>query len=206
MYNVISTGSHGNSIIYHGCIMVDIGVSFSAIKPFIDDLKLVLISHIHSDHINHTTLKKLVKERPTLRVGCGEWMKESLDYCKNLDIYESGILYNYTKFQISPVTLYHEVECFGFRIFKDGHKTIHITDTAHVQGITAKGYDLFAIEHNYDEDTIYEKIAEAESQGKFSHQRRSINTHLSDQQAIQFILENASETSKVLHLHQSKHK
>ena len=45
--NIISSGSHGNCIIYHKIIVIDMGVSFSAIKPYIKDLQLVLLTHEH---------------------------------------------------------------------------------------------------------------------------------------------------------------
>jgi L-ascorbate metabolism protein UlaG (beta-lactamase superfamily) len=123
---------------------------------------------------------------------------------KNIDIYEIGKVYDYGQFQISPVELYHDVENCGYRIFKDGIKVFHATDTYALNGIEAKDYDIFAIEHNYDEDTVYQIIERQESQGKFAHQKRSINSHLSEQQARDFIFKNRKETSEVIRLHESK--
>jgi hypothetical protein len=73
----------------------------------------------------------------------------------------------------------------------------------HLEGITAKGYDLYAIEHNYDPETILETIAKLEATGQFSHQKGAINSHLSEQQARDFIFDNRSEHSRVLRLHES---
>jgi L-ascorbate metabolism protein UlaG (beta-lactamase superfamily) len=204
MYKVIASGSTGNSIIYHDSIMVDCGVPFSKIKEFANKLQIVLISHAHFDHFNLTTLKKLSFERPSLRFGVGPWMVEKMDEIRNIDVMEAGQMYDYRAFQISPVKLYHDVTNYGFRIFKDGKKIIHCTDTAHLEGITAKNYDLFAIEHNYDEETIHEKIAEIEKNGGFAHQKGAINSHLSEQQARDFIYKNRGEHSQVLRLHESK--
>lgn len=204
MYRVIASGSTGNAIIYHNLILVDCGVPFSLLKPFLKDIQLVLLTHSHNDHINVQTLRKLASERPTLRFGCGEWMYAYLGGIKNIDYYEAGQVYNYVSFSISPVSLYHDVPNFGYRIFKDRTKIIHCTDTCHLEGISAKEYDLYAIEHNYDEETIMERILAKESRGEYAHERGSINSHLSEQQARDFIYKNKGSNSQVLRLHETK--
>ena len=72
--NIISSGSHGNCVIYHKIIAVDVGVPFSMIKPYLKDLKLIVLTHVHFDHFNLKTIKKIAFERPTIRFFCGEWM------------------------------------------------------------------------------------------------------------------------------------
>lgn len=202
---MLASGSSGNCVLYHNnSIAVDMGISFSKIEPYLYSLQLVLYSHIHGDHLNIQTLKKLSFARPTLRFGIGSFLKDQFIGIKNVDVYEAGKIYDYGDFKISPVTLYHDTPCFGFRIFKGNHKTLHCTDTAHLQGISAKEYDLYALEHNYNEDTVYDIIREQESQGKFAHQRGSINSHLSEQQARDFIFKNRKESSQILRLHETK--
>ena len=167
-------------------------------------IDIVLCTHIHSDHFNIRTLKRLQFERPSLRIGCGNWMVERLNGLKNIDVYDPGIVYNYGTFSISPVTLFHDVENFGYRIYKEQTKVFHATDTAHLKGIEAIGYDLYALEHSYNEDTIYESIESLKLQGKFAYQEGAINSHLSEQKAREFIYNNKKEDSKVLRLHESK--
>lgn len=204
MYSVIGTGSKGNAVIYYGCILLDCGVTYKAISPFINDIQIVLLTHEHQDHINVNTLKKIQFERPSVRIGCCEWMVDKLEGLRNIDIYEIGELYNYGAFKISPVKLYHNVLNCGYRLFKDDYKIIHCTDTAHLNGISAKGYDLYAIEHNYDEETIFDSIERKKAKGEFAHQEGAINSHLSAQQAKQFIFNNKKSDSKVLRLHESE--
>jgi phosphoribosyl 1,2-cyclic phosphodiesterase len=208
MYQIIASGSTGNAVLYHENILADCGIPFASIKPFLKDIQLVLLTHEHSDHINIKTLYKLAKERPTIRFGCGQWMKDYVDGIKNVDFYEAGQVYkyvsNYGSFSISPITLYHDVKNFGYRIFKDGTKIIHCTDTFTLEGVTAIGYDLYAIEHSYDEETIMERILAKEQRGEFAHERGAINSHLSEQQARDFIFKNRAEHSQVLRLHETK--
>ena len=184
--------------------MVDLGVPYKWIKPIEKDIQLLLLTHEHSDHINIPAIRNLCFNRPTLRIGCGDFMLKHLDGIKNVDVYESGKVYDYGVFKVSPVTLYHDVKTFGYRIFKGEHKAIHITDTAHLKGITAKDYDLYAIESNYDCENIEEKIKQAEIRGEFAYQKNSINSHLSFKQASDFIFENKKESSKIVRLHESK--
>ena len=203
MYQVLSSGSKGNCIVYHNSIAVDMGVAYQMIKPHQSQLQIVLLTHVHGDHLNMATIKKLAFERPTLRFACGEFLTEYLQGIKNVDVLESGKVYDYGQFKVSPITLYHDVKNFGYRIFKDEHKTIHVTDTSHLEGITAKNYDLYAIESNYNEDTIFESIARKQAKGEFAYQSGAINSHLSEQQARDFIFKNKCENSKVLRLHES---
>ena len=116
-----------------------------------------------------------------------------------------GKIYDYGAFKVSPVKLYHDVPNFGWRIFlPNGQKIFHATDTVHLEGITAKGYDLYAIEHNYCEEYIQQAIEEARANGEYTHAYGNINTHLSAQQARAFIETNRKESSEVLELHKSR--
>ena len=73
-YNIISTGSKGNAVVINESIMIDAGVPFRKLSEVYRGIKLVLLTHIHGDHFNKTTIKKLAYERPTLRWACGEWL------------------------------------------------------------------------------------------------------------------------------------
>ena len=202
---VISSGSEGNAVIYNNAIMVDCGVSFKALQEVKRSLKIVLLTHKHSDHLKIRTLQRLQAERPTLRIACGDFLLEELPCIKNIDVLQVGKIYDYGAFKVSPVKLYHDVPNFGWRIFlPNGQKIFHATDTVHLEGITAKGYDLYAIEHNYCEEYIQQAIEEARANGEYTHAYGSIKTHLSIQQARAFIEANRKESSEVLELHKSR--
>ena len=212
---VISSGSEGNAVIYNNAIMVDCGVSLKALETVKRSLKIVLLTHKHSDHLKIRTLQRLQAERPTLRVACGAFLLEELPCIKNIDVLQVGKIYDYGAFKVSPIKLYHDVPNFGWRIFLKPtiidfikgnyeYKIFHATDTAHLEGITAKGYDLYAIEHNYCEEYIQEAIEEARANGEYTHAYGNINTHLSIQQARAFIEKNRKESSEVLELHKSR--
>jgi phosphoribosyl 1,2-cyclic phosphodiesterase len=203
MYKILSTGSEGNAVIYFDTVMVDCGIAFALIKNYIKDIQLILLSHEHCDHFNLSTLKKIQFERPCIRIGCGEFMTEKLSGIRNIDVMEIGKIYNYGTFKISPVRLYHDTPNFGYRIFNDSKKIFHATDTFTLEGITAKGYDLYALEANYDEAHIWDVIEEKRLRGEYAHQKGAINSHLSIQQAQNFVLRNASDNYEFITLHQS---
>lgn len=202
---VISSGSEGNAVIYNNAIMVDCGVTLKALEAVKRSLKIVLLTHKHSDHLKLRTLQRLQAERPTLRVACGDFLLEELPCIKNIDVLQVGKIYDYGAFKVSPIKLYHDVPNFGWRIFlPNGQKIFHATDTLHLEGISAKGYDLYAIEHNYCEEYIQQAIEEARANGEYTHAYGNINTHLSIQQARAFIQANRKESSEVLELHKSR--
>lgn len=47
-YKILASGSSGNAIILRNYILLDCGIAYIQLKPYIKQLKLVFISHIHS--------------------------------------------------------------------------------------------------------------------------------------------------------------
>ena len=144
---IIKSGSTGNAVLYLNFILVDCGVSFKEIKPYLSKIKLVLLTHEHSDHFNINTIGKIHFERPGIKFICGEFLKDEIPFEKNVHFVslDYGLLFQNENLYIYPVNLYHDVKNFGYRIFKDDFKIFHATDTEHLKGIEAKNYDLYAL-------------------------------------------------------------
>lgn len=47
-YNILGTGSSGNCIIVNDNIMLDCGLTYAKIKPYLKKIKLIFISHRHT--------------------------------------------------------------------------------------------------------------------------------------------------------------
>lgn len=47
-YEIISSSSKANCIIINNMLMLDVGCSFSKIKQYLKNIKLIFISHKHS--------------------------------------------------------------------------------------------------------------------------------------------------------------
>ena len=207
-YNIISTGSQGNAVIVNNRILIDCGVAFKTLKAVYKNLQIVLLTHIHTDHFNPQTIKRLAEERPTLRFGCCAWLVNDLLEVgvpkQGIDVFELGKIYDYKAFKISPIKLYHDCENCGYRIFANGEKAIYATDTEHLQGISAKDYDLYMIESNYQEAELQERINAKLEAGEYIYEYRVAKTHLSHEKASEWLLANMGQNSNYVFLHQHK--
>lgn len=206
LYDIISTGSKGNAVLLCDKLLIDCGVSFKMLAPYVPKIKLVFITHEHGDHLNKRTVKRLASENPTIRWACGEWLVGKLMECgvsrEQIDIVNIPKIYDYGSLMIAPIKLYHDVKCFGLRIFEGKEKAIFITDTAMVDGIEAKNYDLYFVEANYTESDLKRRIAEKEARGEFVYEYRVPYTHLSKEQADDFIYSNIGKNGQYVYLHE----
>lgn len=204
-YSIINTGSDGNCTIVNDIIAIDMGISYKKLTPYVDKLKLVFISHCHGDHFNKTTVKLLSKNRPTLRFAVGRYLvndliKNGVDKA-NIDVIEPNTTYDYGIFKISPLKLFHDVENMGLRLFINNKKLIYATDTYTLEGITAKGYDVYLIEGNYEnEEELHERAYND------YYESRVKKTHLSKEYATKWLLENMSENSIYEFMHEHKNR
>lgn len=206
MYNIISTGSSGNAVILNNNILIDCGVSLKALSDVKKQIKIVLLTHVHSDHFNKTTIRNLAAERPILRFACCEWLVQDLLACgvseRNIDVMQIGKIYNYGVFKVSPIKLYHDVPQCGWRVFIGNEKAIYMTDTATLDGISAKDYDLYFVEANYISEEIQKKIKEKQESGQYAYEYRVLKTHLSKEKCDEWLLENMGEHSEYVYMHQ----
>lgn len=210
--DVIATGSQGNAVALGGEILIDCGVPYKKIAPIVPTLKLVLLTHRHQDHFNPTTIKRLHRERPTLRFGCCVWM---LPYLREagvspivIDIYNIGDdapVYKYgDRFNVCPFPLVHDADNCGYKITYNGKKILYATDTSTLDHVTAQGFDLYLIEANHTEDEIADRIRRKTESGKYVYEHRVEVTHLSREGADSWLSMNAGRDSKVIYLHQHK--
>lgn len=83
-----------------------------------------------------------------------------------------------------------------------------MTDTKTVEGIVAKDYDLYLIEGNYGKEEIQERIREKEEAGLYVNEYRTMERHLSIEEATSFLLENMGNkgTYEFIHQHRDRRK
>lgn len=109
---------------------------------------------------------------------------------RQIDIVKPGGVYDYGKFKISPVRLYHNVPNCGYRVYFGDEKLIYATDTNTMAGITAQNYDLFMIEANYTTAEIQERIAQKQRAGEYAYETQVLHNHLSFEAAQQWLADN----------------
>ena len=214
--DVISTGSGGNAVRIGpgGRLLVDCGVSYKRIEPFKDDLELVLLTHRHSDHFKESTVRRIAQDRPAVRWAMGEHMLPLVDGVlplRCIDVLRPDIWVRYKTMcgcvVICPVSLQHDVPNFGYHIIFQGecdwqYRVFYATDTGTLDGISAKGYDLYLIEANHTEEDLRAREAEKLAAGVFSYEARAALTHLSQERAAAWLAKNAGKNSRVVWLHQ----
>lgn len=203
-YEIISTGSQGNAVILEQSVLMDCGVSFKALRPFYAALRLVLLTHLHSDHFNRTTLRTLARERPTLRFGCGPWLAAPLAECvrkENIDILEPGNGYHYGLCEVHPVPLTHDVPNCGYKLHFPAGRVFYATDTSSLAGIEALNYDLYLVEANHTVEEIRARIQQKKAEGEYAYERNAMHNHLSKEQCDDFIYRNIGREGIYVYLH-----
>ena len=211
--NVISTGSQGNAVILNNEILIDCGVPYKQLKTYVQDLRLVLLTHAHGDHFNPTTIRRLHEARPMLRFGCCEWMVHHLLTAdvspRVIDVYSPASSTAFNEYDRGRVIvlafpLFHDVENCGYKIAVGEKTALYATDTATMDGVAAPGFDLYMIEANHTEQEIAERIRRKAESGEFIYEYRAAAGHLSREKADAWLAMNAGPNSKVIYLHQHK--
>ena len=62
-YKVIASGSKGNAVLIND-VLVDIGIPFSTLKPYLYKVNYIIITHIHTDHLRMATYNQIKKLFP----------------------------------------------------------------------------------------------------------------------------------------------
>lgn len=222
IYDILATGSSGNAVVINGEILIDCGVPMKKLREsgYIKSLKLVLLTHAHGDHFNPATVRALHQERPALRWVCCEWMvwedrekrvpgpllkagvdKRSIVLIKPGRWYQCGFC-----IQFKAETIPHDTENCGYHLKLDYETAFYATDTSTLDHITAKDYDLYLIESNHARSEIEARIEDKLARGEFSYESRAARTHLSQEQALEWLVQNAGPNSECVFLHQHKEK
>ncbi len=212
-YNIIGSSSKGNCIIVEDVLMLDVGVSYSKIKKYLSKVKLIFVSHIHKDHLLPSTIKHISFNFPNIKYVCGsEEVVKKLVECnvnkKNIYILKNGIKYDLGLIKVRLIDLYHDVENYGLKWELNGKKGIYIVDTERIDHIVAQDYDLYLIENNYQEKVLQEhinKAIEENDENKLFYLQRVPHTHLSNEQANSFLIENMEKNSVYEYIHKSNY-
>ena len=215
IYNIISTGSGGNAVLLNGCILIDCGVSIKKLSEFDRDIRLVLLTHSHGDHFKKSTVKSLAQNHPSLRWGCCDWMAQQLVEAgvlpQNIDIYSTAdkeveYMYPSLGIKVRPEWLTHNVPNCGYHIISfGGEKAFYATDTGSLDGIEAKGYNLYLVEANHGEEEIQERIRRKRESGEsFIYEEAAAVNHMSYEKTCAWLSENMNADSTWVRLHEHK--
>lgn len=210
-FEVIATGSKGNAVVVNGDTLLDCGVPFKALKKVYQGLRLVLLTHVHGDHFNRTTIRMLAKERPTLRFAVPVWLASETAECgvslQNIDVYTPNLYQKYTEqLSICMKKIPHNVPNAAWIVFSETGNYMYATDCNSLDGITSKGLDLYLIEANYTEGEIAERIRRKQESGEHVYEWDVLKYHLSKEKALDWLSRNMGTHSMyvLLHAHEER--
>lgn len=199
-YQIISSGSKGNCVIIND-VMVDCGLSFKAIKQYLYDIKILLITHAHSDHVNRKTIAAIKKQFPKIKI-VGNYevhQKHGTGVICNAG-YETVI----KPYRFYPFIAPHDVLCYGYAWTFEDQNIIYCTDTYSMENAPSdRKYDYIFLESNYDEAKM--KTIDGNSNKYGYNVVRSAMRHLSTKKCKEFYYMNRrNKDSKLIELHKSE--
>lgn len=200
-YEIISTGSRGNCVLIND-IMIDVGVPFNKIKNLLYDVNVLLLTHIHGDHIKSSTLKQIVMMFPHIDIyGNYEVCQYYREY--PIKVINTGVPFlTQNNILIEAFPLVHDVVTTGYTWNVNDQSIIYATDTSSMDYAPKdRQYDYFFLESNYDEKKL-EVLTNTRSFGY--NVIAGAKRHLSTQQAKTFYyMFRKSKDSQFIELHQS---
>jgi phosphoribosyl 1,2-cyclic phosphodiesterase len=180
--------------------MIDIGVSYKEVKEYLYDIKYLLITHIHSDHVKPSTLNRIKKEFPKITV-IGNYeiaQKFGVDIVCNANFEVETEDYTFL-----PFDAVHDVICYGYTWKVDGMNIIYCTDTNTLEYAPDLKYDYLFLESNYDKVKL-EQVKFSRKIG-YDAYGSSLGRHLSTKASRDFyFLHRKSRESKWIELHKSE--
>lgn len=203
-YEVIASGSSGNAVLIDD-VLVDVGLSFQKIKPYLSEVNYLIITHTHSDHVNTKTLQRIRKIYPRITVIGNHEVAQlhDVDIIAN-DLYKIEVR-DYT---FIPIEVPHDVLTYAYTWeTKRGSRVLYCTDTYDMSNITnglpGYKYDYLFIESNHDEQKL-EQI-QGSSYKRYGYDAYSgAKRHLSTQQSKTFFyLNRKDKSSEWIELHKS---
>lgn len=212
-YMKIGSGSKGNAILVQTKILLDVGVAYTKIAKYLKYIKIIFIGHQHKDHLLPSTIQRIAYNYPNIKfvtsssdvvtkLKNASVPKKNIFYLKPQKWYSLGIM------KVKTEPLVHDVENYGLKWEFEGKKGFYATDTSNLDGIEAKGYDLYLIENNYREDILQEHLSQAienNDENKIYYLQRTMRTHLSKSKCDGFLIENMSSNSIYEYVHLSKY-
>ena len=209
-YEIIGSSSKGNAIIIEDILLLDAGVSYVKLKKHLNKVKLIFISHVHKDHLLPSTIKKISHYYPNIKYLTG-----SIEVINKL--YQNGVnqkdmiyissekWYDIGALKIKLQKVVHDTDNYCLHFEYKGKKGIYIVDTASVDNIEAKDYDLYLIEANYKEELLEYHKENCENDNELFYLNRVPFTHLSYEKSNEFLINNMGNNSEYQYIHQSSY-
>lgn len=204
-YYFLASGSSGNATAlvneHNEILLIDCGITYSDLKNkleqvnlSINDVKKVLITHMHVDHSK--SLRAFEPSDVYVNVACDMNEHNQFDYYQTLNI---------LGFEVLTIPMSHDsLGTTGFVISYKGEKMAYITDTGYVHEnvqMMINNCDIYCMESNHDT-----RLLMLTKRPMFLKQRiLSANGHLNNEDCA-YVLGNVigPKTKEIVFLHRSQ--
>ena len=144
-----------------------------------------------------------------MRFACCVWLCAALVNAgvkmSQIDVIRTERWYNYKNLcRIKAQETKHDVQncCWHIELPQPPvERLFYATDANNLNGITAKGYNLYLVEANYTEADIKDRIAEKKINGEFVYEKRVMHEHLSKEKADDWLYQNMTAHSEYIYMH-----
>lgn len=215
--DVIATGSKGNAVLLNGKYLFDCGVPLGKLSKALKNVRIVFLTHAHSDHIRRSTIWKIHQHRPSVLFACGRNLLVPLcGQCgvspDNVILCEPGkpmaVHWGSESIEFQCFDLIHNIENVGWVVkVEQGELSgtaMYATDTQYIP-TDFPGLDLYMVECNYHVEELEQRRAEKMAAGLFTYEDTVVASHMSADTVKEYLSRNAGPNSQVVFLHQHIH-
>jgi phosphoribosyl 1,2-cyclic phosphodiesterase len=196
---ILGSGSKGNATLIYDettLFQIDMGLPFARVRKGLasiqkkkEDIKAILITHEHSDHIGGLSVEKNVPvfaSKGTLPHPDGEIVAETPIHLGS--------------FEIMPFSVSHDAaNPMGF-VIKEGQETlVYVTDTGYLSEANLylmKGATYYIIESNHD----YKMLLHSHRPASLKHRIHSDVGHLSNSDSAHYLIDLVTDQTKGIYL------
>lgn len=177
--------------------MIDCGVPLKKIKEHLYDIKYLLLTHIHGDHIKPSVLLNIKVMHPQITV-IGNY--EVHQHFGVNQICNAGFELMTDDYTFLPFECDHDVVTYGYTWEVEGQAIIYATDTSNMDNAPKQKYDWLFLESNYDK----KKLEQIDTKKYEYNVIASAMRHLSTQDSKAFYYMNRRDKeSRWVELHKS---
>lgn len=188
-YKIHKSGSSGNCVQIDN-ILIDIGINTKELKLMVDlnEISTLIITHEHSDHINKSTLKKLITKDIYVNASTYQKFKDILDNGKSVKIYDSDTVVNINDYIVTFFEVEHDVLNYAIQFISPDCKILYATDLMSTEPLPKNVYyNYIFLEANFDENKAY-RILNSKGNTKSKHRIERNLRHLSKQESLKYVL------------------
>lgn len=162
-------------------------------------MKYLLLTHIHSDHINATALRNIRKSFPHIIV-IGNY--EVAQHYEIDHIINAGYPLDMGSYTFEAFECVHDVVTYGYTWDYNEHNIIYATDTNTLEHAPIRKYDYLFLESNYDPIKLELARGQRHKYGYDAYAGGLRHLSTNDCKAFYF-MNRRSNTSELIELHQS---